>query len=82
MILAPDQVQRHLYAEDIEPNLSEGNAILFGHGFNIRFGYITAPEGVDVIMVAPKGPGHIVRREFEAGRGVPVIVAVEKDATR
>jgi ketol-acid reductoisomerase len=81
VILAPDQVQRHLYAEDIQPNLSEGNAILFGHGFNIRFGYITAPEGVDVIMVAPKGPGHIVRREFEAGRGVPVIVAVEKDAT-
>ena len=81
VILAPDQVQRHLYAQDIEPNLSEGNAILFGHGFNIRYGYITAPEGVDVIMVAPKGPGHIVRREFEAGRGVPVIVAVEKDAT-
>jgi ketol-acid reductoisomerase len=81
VILAPDQVQRHLYAQDIEPNLSQGNAILFGHGFNIRFGYITAPEGVDVIMVAPKGPGHIVRREFEAGRGVPVIVAVEKDAT-
>ncbi|HEY9477900.1 MAG TPA: ketol-acid reductoisomerase [Microbacteriaceae bacterium] len=81
VILAPDQVQRHLYAEDVQPNLSEGNAILFGHGFNIRYGYITAPEGVDVIMVAPKGPGHIVRREFEAGRGVPVIVAVEKDAT-
>jgi ketol-acid reductoisomerase len=81
VILAPDQVQRHLYAQDIEPNLSQGNAILFGHGFNIRYGYITAPDGVDVIMVAPKGPGHIVRREFEAGRGVPVIVAVEKDAT-
>ena len=81
VILAPDQVQRHLYADDIEPNLSAGNAILFGHGFNIRFGYITAPEGVDVIMVAPKGPGHTVRREFEAGRGVPVIVAVENDAT-
>src|SRR6185437_6243156 len=54
---------------------------LFGHGFNIRFGYITPPEGVDVIMVAPKGPGHTVRREYEAGRGVPVIVAVEQDAT-
>ncbi|MHB1234981.1 MAG: ketol-acid reductoisomerase, partial [Microbacteriaceae bacterium] len=81
VILAPDQHQRRLYADDIEPNLSTGNAILFGHGFNIRFGYITAPEGVDVIMVAPKGPGHTVRREFEAGRGVPVIVAVEKDAT-
>ena len=81
VILAPDQVQRHLYADDIQPNLSEGNALVFGHGFNIRFGYIEAPEGVDVIMVAPKGPGHTVRREYEAGRGVPVIVAVEKDAT-
>jgi ketol-acid reductoisomerase len=81
VILAPDQVQRHLYAEDIQPNLSEGNAILFGHGFNIRFGYITAPEGVDVIMVAPKGPGHIVRREFVDGRGVPVLLAVEQDAS-
>ena len=81
VILAPDQVQRHLYADDIQPNLSEGNALVFGHGFNIRFGYIEAPGGVDVIMVAPKGPGHTVRREYEAGRGVPVIVAVEKDAT-
>ncbi|MDQ1575886.1 MAG: ketol-acid reductoisomerase [Microbacteriaceae bacterium] len=81
VILAPDQVQRHLYADDIQPNLSEGNALVFGHGFNIRFGYIEAPKGVDVIMVAPKGPGHTVRREYEAGRGVPVIVAVEEDAT-
>ncbi|MFD1720029.1 ketol-acid reductoisomerase [Amnibacterium endophyticum] len=81
VILAPDQVQRHLYADDIAPNLKDGKALLFGHGFNIRFGYITAPAGVDVVMVAPKGPGHTVRREFEAGRGVPVIVAVEQDAT-
>ena len=81
VILAPDQVQRHLYADDIAPNLADGKALLFGHGFNIRFGYITAPKGVDVVMVAPKGPGHTVRREFEAGRGVPVIVAVEQDAT-
>ncbi|MEO6828085.1 MAG: ketol-acid reductoisomerase [Microbacteriaceae bacterium] len=81
VILAPDQVQRHLYADDIKPNLSQGNTLVFGHGFNIRFGYITAPEGVDVVMVAPKGPGHTVRREFEAGRGVPVIVAVENDAS-
>ena len=81
VILAPDQVQRHLYADDIAPNLADGKALLFGHGFNIRFGYITAPKGVDVVMVAPKGPGHTVRREFEAGRGVPVIVAVEEDAT-
>ena len=81
MILAPDQVQRHLYAQEIEPNLKPGAALAFAHGFNIRFGYITAPEGVDVFMVAPKGPGHIVRREYADGRGVPVIVAVEKDAS-
>jgi ketol-acid reductoisomerase len=81
VILAPDQHQRGLFAADIKDNLEPGNAILFGHGFNIRFGYIAAPEGVDVIMVAPKGPGHTVRREYEAGRGVPVIVAVEQDAT-
>ncbi|WP_349899414.1 ketol-acid reductoisomerase [Parafrigoribacterium soli] len=81
VILAPDQYQRHIYKDDIQPNLAEGKAILFGHGFNIRYGYIEAPEGVDVIMVAPKGPGHTVRREYEAGRGVPVIVAVEKDAS-
>ena len=81
MILAPDQVQRHLYAESIAPNLVAGDALFFAHGFNIRFGYITAPEGVDVCMVAPKGPGHLVRREYAEGRGVPVIVAVEKDET-
>ncbi len=81
VILAPDQHQRHLYADDIAGNLSEGDALVFGHGFNIRFGYITAPAGVDVLLVAPKGPGHTVRREYEAGRGVPVIVAVEQDAT-
>jgi ketol-acid reductoisomerase len=81
MILAPDHVQRKLYAEAVEPNLVEGDALFFGHGFNIRFGYITPPEGVDVAMVAPKGPGHLVRREYTEGRGVPVLVAVEKDAT-
>ena len=81
VILAPDQVQRHVYADDIAPNLSAGNALVFGHGFNIRFGYIQAPAGVDVLLVAPKGPGHTVRREYEAGRGVPVIVAVEQDAS-
>ena len=81
MILAPDPVQRHLYAEAVAPNLNEGDAIFFGHGFNIRFGYITAPAGVDVCMVAPKGPGHLVRREYVAGRGVPVLIAVEQDAT-
>jgi ketol-acid reductoisomerase len=81
VILAPDQHQRGLYAADVKDNLEPGNALLFGHGFNIRFGYIKAPEGVDVIMVAPKGPGHTVRREYEAGRGVPIIAAVEQDAT-
>ncbi|HOQ53695.1 MAG TPA: ketol-acid reductoisomerase [Micropruina sp.] len=81
MILAPDQFQRTIYAEDIAPNLQEGDALFFAHGFNIRFGYITAPAGVDVCMVAPKGPGHLVRREYSEGRGVPVIVAVEVDAS-
>jgi ketol-acid reductoisomerase len=81
MVLAPDPVQRHLYAEAIEPNLVDGDALFFGHGFNIRFGYVKPPAGVDVAMVAPKGPGHLVRREYVAGRGVPVIVAVEQDAT-
>jgi ketol-acid reductoisomerase len=81
MILTPDHVQRHVYTEAIAPNLVQGDALFFGHGFNIRFGYITPPEGVDVCMVAPKGPGHLVRREYVDGRGVPVLVAVEKDAT-
>jgi ketol-acid reductoisomerase len=81
MILAPDPKQQALYTESVEPHLSEGKALFFGHGFNIRFGYITPPAGVDVAMVAPKGPGHLVRREYNDGRGVPVIVAVEQDAT-
>ncbi len=81
MLLVPDHVARHVYTDSIEPNLQEGDALFFGHGFNIRFGYISAPAGVDVCMVAPKGPGHLVRREFVSGRGVPVIVAVETDAS-
>ena len=81
MVLAPDPAQRKLYAESIEPNLNDGDAIFFGHGFNIRFGYIKPPAGVDVAMVAPKGPGHLVRRQFVDGKGVPVLVAVEQDAT-
>lgn len=81
VILTPDQVQRTVYAEHIAPNLKEGAALLFGHGFNIRFGYIQPPAGSDVIMVAPKGPGHIVRREYVDGRGVPVLLAVEQDAS-
>ncbi|MDU7361702.1 MAG: ketol-acid reductoisomerase [Propionibacteriaceae bacterium] len=79
MVLAPDQVQRTLYAEEIAPNIAEGDALFFAHGFNIRYDYIQPPAGVDVCMVAPKGPGHIVRREYVDGRGVPAIIAVEKD---
>ena len=79
MVLVPDPVQRGLYKEAIEPNLTAGKALFFAHGFNIRFGYITPPAEVDVAMVAPKGPGHLVRREYEAGRGVPVLVAIEQD---
>jgi ketol-acid reductoisomerase len=81
VILAPDPAQRKLYAESVEPNLVEGDALVFGHGFNIRYGYIKPPPGVDVFMVAPKGPGHLVRREYNEGRGVPVLVAVEQDAS-
>ena len=81
VVLAPDQYQRHVYAESIEPNLAEGDTLVFGHGFNIRFGYIKPPAGVDVIMVAPKAPGHTVRREYMAGRGIPDIIAVEQDAS-
>ena len=79
VILAPDQVQRIVYREEIEPNLKDGAALVFGHGFNIRFGYIKPAAQHDVLMVAPKGPGHLVRREYVDGRGVPVLVAVEKD---
>ena len=81
MILAPDQHQRGIYAEDIAPHLTAGKTLAFAHGFNIRFGYITPPEGVDVILIAPKAPGHTVRREFVAGRGIPDIIAVEQDAS-
>ena len=81
VILTPDQVQRTVYANDIKPNLKPGTTLLFGHGFNIRFGYITPESDADVVMVAPKGPGHLVRREYVDGRGVPVIVAVEQDAS-
>jgi len=79
VILVPDQHQRKVYAEQIAPNLKSDAALMFAHGFNIRFGYIEAPAGVDVFMVAPKGPGHLVRREYSNGRGVPVLLAVEKD---
>jgi ketol-acid reductoisomerase len=81
MILAPDTAQRKIYAQDIAPTLTAGKAIFFGHGFNIRYGLIEAPSDVDVAMVAPKGPGHLVRRQFVDGKGVPVLIAVHQDAT-
>src|SRR4029079_8173074 len=79
MILTPDHVQRHVYKESIEPNLNAGDTLAFRHGFNIRFGYITPPADVNVMMIAPKGPGHLVRREFVDGKGVPCLIAVEQD---
>jgi ketol-acid reductoisomerase len=81
MVLAPDTAQRKIYTEDIAPSLSAGKALFFGHGLNIRYGLITPPSDVDVAMVAPKGPGHLVRRQFVDGKGVPVLVAVEQDAS-
>ncbi|HBV11261.1 ketol-acid reductoisomerase [Glutamicibacter bergerei] len=81
MILTPDQVQAQVYAESISEHLEEGNALFFGHGFNIRFGFIKPPANVDVALVAPKAPGHTVRREFEAGRGIPDLIAVEQNFT-
>lgn len=81
MILTPDETQPDIYKNEVEPNLEAGNALGFGHGFNIHFGYIKAPEGVDVFMCAPKGPGHIVRREFTKGSAVPDLVAVAQNAT-
>jgi ketol-acid reductoisomerase len=81
MVLVPDPAQRALFAEAVEPNLVPGDALFFGHGLNIRYGLIEAPGGVDVCMVAPKGPGHLVRRQFSEGKGVPVLVAVEQDAS-
>ncbi|RRR87103.1 ketol-acid reductoisomerase [Streptomyces sp. RP5T] len=81
MILVPDPLQSEIYEQHITPNLKDGDALFFGHGFNIRFGFVKPPTGVDVCMVAPKGPGHLVRRQYEEGRGVPCLVAVEQDAT-
>jgi ketol-acid reductoisomerase len=81
MILLPDHIQRMVYASDIEPNLEPEATILFAHGFNIHFGYIKPPAGHDVIMVAPKAPGHRVREMYEAGAGVPALVAVHQDAS-
>ena len=81
MILINDEKQAALYKESIEPNLTEGKTLAFAHGFNIHFGCIRPPKDVNVIMIAPKGPGHTVRSEYQAGKGVPCLVAVEQDAT-
>ena len=81
MILINDEVQADVYKKDILPNLEKGNALAFAHGFNIRYKQIIPPEGVDVFMAAPKGPGHTVRSNYVVGKGVPCLVAVEQDAT-
>ena len=81
MILINDEKQAAMYKKDIEPNLEPGNMLMFAHGFAIHFGQIVPPKDVDVTMIAPKGPGHTVRSEYQAGKGVPCLVAVEQDAT-
>lgn len=81
MVLLPDQVQPTVYTQVIAPNLSSGDALFFAHGFSIHFGFITPPPDIDVAMVAPKGPGHLVRRQFVEGSGVPMLLAVHQDAT-
>ena len=81
MILINDEKQAKLYKESIQPNLTEGKTLAFAHGFNIHFGCIKPPKNVNVIMVAPKGPGHTVRSEYQVGKGVPCLIAVEQDAT-
>ncbi|MEH2218114.1 MULTISPECIES: ketol-acid reductoisomerase [unclassified Nostoc] len=81
MILLPDEVQKTIYKNEIEPNLEEGNVLAFAHGFNIHFGQVVPPANVDVVMVAPKGPGHLVRRTYESGEGVPALFAVYQDAS-
>ncbi|NFT07718.1 MULTISPECIES: ketol-acid reductoisomerase [Clostridium] len=81
MILINDELQAAMYKKDIAPNLEAGNMLMFAHGFNIHFDQITAPNDVDVTMIAPKGPGHTVRSEYQLGKGVPCLVAVHQDAT-
>src|SRR6201989_173589 len=81
MVLLPDTEQKKVYEADIEPNLVDGHSLAFAHGFNIHFGQIAPPPGVDVWMIAPKGPGHLVRRTYDEGGGVPCLVAVAQDAT-
>ncbi len=80
-ILAPDHIQEKIYNEDIKPFMTEGKVLVFSHGFNIHFDRIKAPEGVDIIMIAPKGPGHLVRSEYVKGGGVPALIAIHQDAS-
>lgn len=81
MILLPDEVQKSVYKHEIEPHLSEGKVLAFAHGFNIHFAQVVPPQNVDVVMVAPKGPGHLVRRTYEQGEGVPCLFAIYQDAS-
>jgi ketol-acid reductoisomerase len=81
MILLPDEVQKRIYQNEIEPHLTEDKILAFAHGFNIHFGQVVPPESVDVVMIAPKGPGHLVRRTYEQGQGVPCLFAVYQDAS-
>jgi len=82
MILIPDDKQRTMYDNEIAPHLKKGDAIAFGHGFNIHFGQVVPPSSVDVFMVAPKGPGHLVRRTYEQGAGVPCLMAIHQDISK
>ncbi len=82
IMLVPDDVQARLYKSDVAANLKKGDALMFAHGFNIHFGQIVPPKDVDVFMVAPKGPGHLVRRQYEEGKGVPALIAIHQDASK
>ncbi len=81
MILVPDELQGDLYRSDIAPGIKPGNALVFAHGFSVHFGQIVPPAGVDCFLVAPKGPGHLVRRQYSEGMGVPGLIAIQQDAT-
>jgi ketol-acid reductoisomerase len=81
MVLIPDQTQKKVYDEEIAPALTKGKALLFAHGFNIHYGQVRAPAEVDVLLIAPKGPGHMVRRQYQDGRGIPGLIGIHQDAT-
>src|SRR5882757_7559553 len=81
MVLTPDEKQRKIYEEEIAPHLSAGKALFFAHGFNIHYGQIKPPPEVDVVLIAPKAPGHMVRRLYEGGQGTPALIAVQQDAS-